>query len=71
MGKNQIVILNGNDVQEFEILRRAIDSNDEPFYLCADKDNEVVAVLIKKIEDIKKMEGKVIGKIIEKDNEIK
>jgi len=56
--ENQIVILNGGDVQEFEILRKAIDSHGEPFYLCADQNKEVIAILIKKVEDIKKIDNK-------------
>jgi len=67
MSKNQIIILNGGDIQEFEILKKAIDSNEEPFYLCTDKNSEVIAILIKKVEDIKKIKNKedlVIKKVI-------
>ena len=68
MSKNQVIILNGNDFQEFEIVKSAVDINGEPFYICVDKDKEMVAVLFKKIEDIKKMEDKIIRKIIERDD---
>lgn len=53
MNKNQIIIINDNNIEEFDILKSTTDSkSDEPVYICNNLNKNLVAILIKEIKNI-------------------
>ncbi|GJQ43720.1 MAG: hypothetical protein JETCAE03_32180 [Ignavibacteriaceae bacterium] len=57
MSKNNIIILNGIETEEYEIVKEGTDiKNDKKVYFVADKNKEMFLVEITKIVSVKKLE---------------
>jgi len=57
LDKNSLVILNGSEIEEYEIVKEGIDKeNDKKVYFVSDKNGEMFLIEITKIVKVEKIE---------------